>query len=86
MESLHMKLDSIVPDQTLDTTGLSCPMPLLKTKKFLSQMSSGEIIEVISTDPGSHNDIPKFGNKGNNSYIGHVETDSGIIKHYIRKG
>ena len=81
-----MKLDSIVPDKILETTGLSCPMPLLKTKKALSQMTAGEVIEVISSDPGSINDIPKIGNKGNNSYLGHIQSDRGSIKHYIQKG
>lgn len=81
-----MKLDNIVPDKSLDTIGLSCPMPLLKTKKTLSQMAEGEVIEVISSDPGSHNDIPKIGNKGSNTYLGNIETDNSIIKHYIRKG
>ena len=81
-----MKIDSIVPDKTLETTGLSCPMPLLKTKKVLSQMAAGEVIEVISSDPGSINDIPKLGNKGSNTYLGNRESDNGTIRHYIRKG
>ena len=81
-----MKLDSIVPNKVLETTGLSCPMPLLKTKKALSLMTAGEVIEVISSDPGSINDIPKLGNKGSNTYLGNRESDNGTIKHYIRKG
>lgn len=81
-----MSLENITPNKILDTTGLSCPMPLLKTKKTLSQMAAGEIVEIISTDPGSHNDIPKFGGKGSNTYLGNIESDGGVIKHYIRKG
>lgn len=81
-----MELDNIVVDKTLNTTGLSCPMPLLKTKKTLAGMASGQVIEVISSDPGSQKDIPKFGNKGGNSYLGNIAADNGAFKYYIRKG
>ena len=42
-----------MPDQTLDTKGLNCPLPILKAKKSISQMESGQTLEVLSTDPGS---------------------------------
>lgn len=81
-----MKLEDIIPDRILDTTGFSCPMPLLKTKKALSGMASGEVIEVISSDPGSQKDIPKFGDKGGNTYLGSLAAENGNLKYYIRKG
>jgi tRNA 2-thiouridine synthesizing protein A len=86
MESDYMKLENIVPDRILDTTGLSCPMPVLKTKKALSGMDAGEVIEVISSDPGSQKDIPKLGDKGGNTYLGSLAVDSRVFKYYIRKG
>ena len=42
-----------MPDQVLDTKGLNCPLPILKAKKAISQMETGQILEVYSTDPGS---------------------------------
>ncbi len=42
-----------MPDQTLDTKGLNCPLPILKAKKSLAQMEAGQTLEVLSTDPGS---------------------------------
>jgi len=45
-------------DKTLDTVGKMCPMPVLMTKKELRKMSSGQILEVISSDKGSVKDIP----------------------------
>lgn len=42
-----------MPDQVLDTKGLNCPLPILKAKKAISQMSTGQTLEVHSTDPGS---------------------------------
>lgn len=69
----------------VDTSGMSCPVPLLKTKKALKEMNTGEVLKVISTDPGSENDIPNFGNKGGNSYLGKTDSGNSII-HFIRKG
>tara|TARA_B100001094_G_C17924908_1_gene667788 strand:- start:266 stop:511 length:246 start_codon:yes stop_codon:yes gene_type:complete len=44
----------------LDLSGLNCPLPILKTKKMLSDMQSGQIISVTSTDSGSYNDFKYF--------------------------
>lgn len=81
-----MDLTSIKADKVLDTSGLTCPMPLLKTKKTLKGMASGEILEILGTDPGSKNDIPDFGNKGGNQFLGYVDDADGVTKFYIKKG
>ncbi|WP_150913133.1 sulfurtransferase TusA family protein [Marinobacter halotolerans] len=47
-------------DRTLDTTGLRCPMPLLKTKLELNGMAAGDVLLVIASDPGSARDIPAY--------------------------
>lgn len=47
-------------DRILDTSGLICPLPLLKTKEQLKQMQPGEIIKVITTDPSSIVDFKVF--------------------------
>ncbi|MGD8837652.1 MAG: sulfurtransferase TusA family protein [Desulfobacteraceae bacterium] len=81
-----MELENIAADKTLNAKGLSCPMPLLKTKKTLAGMAAGQVLEVISSDPGSQKDIPKLGNKDGNTYLGHIAADNGTFKYYIRKG
>lgn len=48
------------PDFTLDTSGLICPLPLLKAKQKLNELASGQIIQVISTDPSSVIDFKVF--------------------------
>ncbi|GBE00686.1 sulfurtransferase TusA [bacterium BMS3Bbin06] len=77
-------MGDVKPDQTLDTKGLNCPMPVLKTKKALNSVQSGQILEVITTDPGSKSDIPALLRR-----LGHelVETkeDGGVISFYIKK-
>lgn len=45
-------------DRVLDAKGLVCPMPVLRTRKMLDELKSGEVLEVITTDPASRADIP----------------------------
>ena len=47
-------------DKTLDTKGLACPLPILKTKKVLSELPKGATLEVLATDPGSVPDFKAF--------------------------
>ncbi len=81
-----MDLNNVKPDKFLDTSGLSCPMPLLKTKKALKDMQSGQVLHILGTDPGSKNDIPDFGNKHGNEFLGMEDKDDGTTNYYIKKG
>ncbi len=47
-------------NQTLDARGLNCPLPILRTKKSLNGMQTGETLKVVSTDPGSLKDMVAF--------------------------
>jgi tRNA 2-thiouridine synthesizing protein A len=60
-------------DNTLDASGLNCPLPILKTKKELAKMDAGQILEVISTDAGSVKDIEAFCNQTGNKLVSNVE-------------
>jgi tRNA 2-thiouridine synthesizing protein A len=66
-------------DETLDASGLNCPLPILKTKKALSKMEVGQILDVISTDAGSVKDIEAFCNQTGNKLVSTVEEDSKYI-------
>lgn len=81
-----MDLSSIKPDKTLDTRGLTCPMPTLKTKKELKGLQANQTLEVLGDDPGSKNDLPDFANKGANEFLGMVDDPEGYTRYYIRKG
>ena len=52
--------------KTLDTRGLNCPLPILKAKKALADMVSGEVLKVLSTDPGSVRDFQAFARQTGN--------------------
>jgi tRNA 2-thiouridine synthesizing protein A len=57
----------------LDARGLSCPLPILKAKKALAEMTSGEILRVIATDPGSVRDFQAFARQTGNLLLGQNE-------------
>ena len=71
-------------DKTLDCKGLSCPMPILKLAKEIKGMESGQVLELLGTDPGSKSDVPSWCKKTGNELVGQEE-DGGIYKFYIRK-
>ncbi|MBB6021925.1 rhodanese-related sulfurtransferase/TusA-related sulfurtransferase [Paenibacillus sp. JGP012] len=71
-------------DQTLDCMGLSCPMPIVRTKKAMDQLDAGQVIEVQATDKGSLADIQGWTKNTGHHYLGTVE-DGNVLKHYVRK-
>ncbi len=80
-----MPLDEIKPAATLDTRGLSCPMPLLKAKQVMEQLSPGEVLEIIGTDPGSRVDLPAWSKYAGHTFLKSTE-QGGAFKFYIKKG
>jgi tRNA 2-thiouridine synthesizing protein A len=68
----------------LDTRGLNCPLPILKAKKALADMESGEILKVISTDPGSTRDFQAFARQTGNELVGQSTEQSDFI-HLLRR-
>ena len=62
-------------DREVDARGLNCPLPILRTKKALSEMQSGQVIRVLSTDPASVRDFQAFSRQTGNELIGHGEQD-----------
>ncbi len=53
----------------LDTRGLNCPLPILKAKKALAEMASGELLRVVATDPGSTRDFQAFARQTGNELV-----------------
>lgn len=77
-------VESMKADFQLDAKGLSCPMPIVKTKKAMTDLVDGQILEVAATDKGSKADIAAWAETVGHQYIGTLE-DNGVLKHYIRK-
>lgn len=57
-------------DQEVDARGLNCPLPILKAKKALAQMTSGQVLRVLATDPGSMRDFQAFSRQTGNELVG----------------
>ncbi|MFX1593076.1 MAG: sulfurtransferase TusA family protein [Promethearchaeota archaeon] len=70
--------------KTYDYTGLKCPMPVLKTKKELRNLASGEVIEVIADDVGAKKDIPALLNKSGDELM-ELREDNGNLTFVIKK-
>ena len=79
------ELTQIEVDKVVDARGTACPGPLLAAKKAIGEITSGQIMEVLSADEGTRRDIPKWANKKGHDYLGTVE-DSGYFKIYLKKG
>ncbi len=71
-------------DQELDASGLNCPLPILRTKKALTTLQSGQVLRVIATDPGSVKDFDAFAKQTGNELLESSE-DGGTYYFRIRK-
>ena len=71
--------------ETLDVSGLSCPLPLLKARKALAGLSSGSVLQVRATDPGSWRDFMAYVEHSNHDMLYSAEEES-VFVYVIRKG
>jgi tRNA 2-thiouridine synthesizing protein A len=60
-------------DKELDARGLNCPLPILRTKKSLGELTSGQVLKVSSTDPGSVKDMQAFAKQTGNELVASSE-------------
>ena len=71
-------------DKELDTRGLNCPLPILKAKKALADMLSGQLLKVVSTDAGSTRDFQAFAKQTGNDLVGQ-EPAGGDFIHVLKR-
>ena len=71
-------------ESVFDYTGLKCPMPVLKTKKEIKKLSSGQVIKVIADDVGAKKDIPALLNKLGDELV-ELKEDNGNLVFTIKK-
>ncbi|WP_332631972.1 sulfurtransferase TusA family protein [Halalkalibacter flavus] len=72
-------------DKVLDAKGLACPMPIVSTKKAMTELESGQILEIHSTDKGAKNDLAAWAKSGGHELLSDTEED-GVLKFWIKKG
>ena len=68
-------------DHELDVRGLNCPLPILRAKKMLNTMASGEVLKVMATDPGAVRDFEAFARQTGNSLLD--STEIGAEFHFL---
>ena len=68
----------------IDTRGLNCPLPILKAKKALSEMASGDVLKVLATDPGSVRDFQAFARQTGNELVEQSSAGEEFV-HYIKR-
>jgi TusA-related sulfurtransferase len=72
------------PHIEVDTRGMHCPLPILKAKKALSQMASGELLQVVSTDPNSVRDFQAFAKQTGNELVEQLSWQDEYV-HVLRR-
>ncbi len=72
-------------DKELDARGLNCPLPILRAKKALTDMHSGQVLKVVATDPGAVKDFQAFARQTGNELLSHAEADREFTLYMKRK-
>jgi tRNA 2-thiouridine synthesizing protein A len=79
-----MNAEQGIFDRELDARGLNCPLPILRTKKTLNEMGSGQVLKILATDPGSVRDFQAFSKQTGNELLSHAASDAEFV-FFLRK-
>lgn len=72
-------------DKELDARGLNCPLPILRTKKSLTEMASGQVLKIVATDPGSVKDFQAFAKQTGNELVSSETVNNEFVYFMKRK-
>jgi tRNA 2-thiouridine synthesizing protein A len=77
--------DSMIPvDREVDARGLNCPLPILRAKKALNELTSGQVLRILATDPGADRDFEAFSRQTGNALLG-VEQHDDARAFYLQR-
>lgn len=71
-------------DREVDASGLACPLPILRAKKALSEINTGQVLRVIATDPGSVQDFEAFARQTGNELLKSDTVEDGVFEFFLR--
>lgn len=71
-------------DKELDARGLNCPLPILRAKKTLAELTSGQVLRIVATDPGSVKDFQAFAKQTGNELLSSAENNK-EFEFYIKR-
>ncbi|WP_262174873.1 sulfurtransferase TusA family protein [Saccharococcus sp. Marseille-Q5394] len=72
--------------KVLDAKGLACPMPVVRARKTMKEMETGEILEIFTTDKGSVADLTAWAKSSGHEMVDQKEEDTGVFTFWIKKG
>ncbi|WNS79260.1 sulfurtransferase TusA family protein [Domibacillus sp. DTU_2020_1001157_1_SI_ALB_TIR_016] len=72
-------------NKVLDAKGLACPMPIVKTKKAMNELESGQVLEIHATDKGAKADLAAWAKSGGHELLDQAE-EGNVLKFWIKKG
>lgn len=75
---------TVQADRVVDARGLNCPLPVLRTKKALNDMASGQVLRILATDPGAVRDFQAFAKQTGHELLQHDERD-GVFTFFLRR-
>ncbi|HHM02627.1 MAG TPA: sulfurtransferase TusA family protein [Caldithrix abyssi] len=77
-------MSDVQANMELDCRGLNCPLPILKTKKAIETLNTGDVLKMVATDPGSINDMTAWTKRTGNELLSHEESGDEYV-FFIRK-
>ncbi|MFZ0450927.1 MAG: sulfurtransferase TusA family protein [Desulfatiglandaceae bacterium] len=77
-------MEAIKADKTLDLKGLPCPMPVVKVSKGIKEVEIDQVIEAVTSDPGSLADFPAWAKTSGNEIL-KTEQEDGVIRFFIKR-
>jgi tRNA 2-thiouridine synthesizing protein A len=80
-----MQAANITVDATLDTTGLLCPLPVLKARRALKPLAPGAVLEILATDPGATKDFQHFCETTGCELLEASEQAGGVLRFRLKK-
>ena len=78
------ELNAVEVSKSVDARGTACPGPLLEAKKAIGTIKSGDVMEILSAEEGTKQDIPKWCKKQGHEFLGSTE-ENGYFKVYMKK-
>lgn len=75
----------MVVDKVLDAKGATCPMPIVKAKKAMNELETGQVLEIHATGQGTKNDFPAWAKSGGHELSKQEEAED-VLKFWIKKG
>ncbi|CAH0345403.1 sulfurtransferase TusA family protein [Bacillus sp. CECT 9360] len=71
--------------KVLDVKGVACPMPIVKTKKAITELETGQVLEIHATDKGARSDLAAWAKSGGHELLDYAE-EGEVLKFWIKKG